>query len=84
MGGLGKKMPGTMLCFRHRQRCHLSLPPLNGFSSKWLIYQRSLYLAYRSGSLWLGGLAVACIAVLGLVSGMSLYCLPRQLGIFFF
>jgi len=34
-------------------------------------------------SLWLGGLAVACIAVLGLVSGMSLYCFTKAIGISF-
>jgi hydrogenase-4 component B len=83
MGGLGKKMPGTMLCFVIGGAAICSLPPLNGFSSKWLVYQSLFHLAHRTGSLWLGGLAVACIAILGLVSGMSLYCFTKAIGISF-
>ncbi len=60
-----------------------ALPPLNGFNSKWLVYQSLFKIACDSGSLWLGGLAVACIAVLGLVSGMALYCFTKAVGIAF-
>jgi hydrogenase-4 component B len=83
LGGLGKCMPGTMICFILGSAAICSLPPLNGFSSKWLIYQSLFHMAHRSTSLWLGGLAMACIAILGLVGGMSLYCFTKATGISF-
>jgi hydrogenase-4 component B len=83
MGGLGKKMPGTMLCFILASAAICALPPLNGFSSKWLIYQSLFRMAYGSGSLWIGGLVVGCMAILGLVGGMSVYCFTKATGIAF-
>lgn len=83
MGGLGKMMPATMLYFILGSVAICSLPPLNGFSSKWLIYQSFFHLAFRSSSLWLGGMAIACIAILAMVSGMSLYCFTKAIGISF-
>jgi hydrogenase-4 component B len=83
LGGLARGMPWTMLFFVIGSAAICALPPLNGFNSKWLIYQSLFKLACDSGSLWLGGLAVACIAILSLVSGMALYCFTKAVGIAF-
>jgi multicomponent Na+:H+ antiporter subunit D len=38
LGGLGKQMPLTMLCFGIGALSIIGIPPLNGFASKWMIY----------------------------------------------
>lgn len=50
LGGLGRKMPITFAIFLFAGLSLAGLPPLNGFSSKWLIYQA----AFESGHYLLG------------------------------
>lgn len=38
LGGLGKKLPITMLCFGIGALSISGIPPFNGFASKWMIY----------------------------------------------
>jgi len=83
LGGLAGKLPWTMFFFVIGSAAICSLPPLNGFSSKWLIYQSLFMLANKFHSIWLSGLSMSCIAILGLVSGMSLYCFTKAIGIGF-
>lgn len=83
LGGLGKTMPWTMLFFFIGSAAICALPPLNGFNSKWLVYQSFFHLAYRSNSLWMASMAVACIGVLALVSGMALACFTKAFAIAF-
>lgn len=83
LGGLAHALPWTMLFFSIGSAAICALPPLNGFNSKWLVYQGFFRLACDSGSLWLGGISMVCIAVLGLVSGMALYCFTKAIGITF-
>ena len=39
LGGVGRKMPVTMLCFFIGSLAAVGVPPTNGFTSKWIIYQ---------------------------------------------
>jgi formate hydrogenlyase subunit 3/multisubunit Na+/H+ antiporter MnhD subunit len=50
LGGLGRKMPITFGIFLFAGLSLAGVPPLNGFSSKWLIYQA----AFQSGHYLLG------------------------------
>jgi formate hydrogenlyase subunit 3/multisubunit Na+/H+ antiporter MnhD subunit len=50
LGGLGRKMPVTFGIFLFAGLSLAGVPPLNGFSSKWLIYQA----AFQSGHYILG------------------------------
>jgi formate hydrogenlyase subunit 3/multisubunit Na+/H+ antiporter MnhD subunit len=82
-GGLGQRMPWTMICFVIGSAAICALPPLNGFNSKWLIYQSLFQLASMSNSLWLGALAILCIGTLGLVSGLTVATFAKAIGIAF-
>lgn len=39
LGGVGRKMPVTMFCFFVGALAAVGVPPTNGFTSKWIIYQ---------------------------------------------
>lgn len=39
LGGVGRKMPVTMFCFFVGSLAAVGVPPTNGFTSKWIIYQ---------------------------------------------
>jgi formate hydrogenlyase subunit 3/multisubunit Na+/H+ antiporter MnhD subunit len=54
LGGLGRKMPITFAIFLFAGLSLAGVPPLNGFSSKWLIYQA----AFGSGHYVLGVFAL--------------------------
>jgi hydrogenase-4 component B len=82
LGGLGKKMPMTMIFFVIGCAAICSLPPLNGFSSKWLLYS-SLFQTACGTNFWLGVLSVACIGILAIVSGLALACFAKVIGIAF-
>jgi formate hydrogenlyase subunit 3/multisubunit Na+/H+ antiporter MnhD subunit len=50
LGGLGRRMPVTFAIFFFAGLSVSGIPPLNGFSSKWMIYQA----AFQSGHYLLG------------------------------
>ena len=39
MGGLGRQMPVTMLCFAVGALAIAGIPPMSGFASKWVLYE---------------------------------------------
>ena len=39
LGGVGRRMPVTMFCFFIGSLAAVGVPPTNGFTSKWIIYQ---------------------------------------------
>ncbi len=82
LGGLGKRMPWTMIFFVVGSAAICSLPPLNGFSSKWLLYHSLFQLAFNSG-FWLGVFSVGCIGILAIVSGLALASFAKAIGIAF-
>src|SRR5258708_34825543 len=47
LGGLAKRMPMTMVCFVLGSAAICSLPPLNGFAGKWLLYQSLFRITYQ-------------------------------------
>ncbi|MEA3366785.1 MAG: proton-conducting transporter membrane subunit [Planctomycetota bacterium] len=64
LGGLARMLPVAFVCFLVAGLAIAGVPPLNGFVSKWLIYQGAL----AAGS----GLAVACLVVAILGSALTL------------
>ncbi|MEW6515837.1 MAG: proton-conducting transporter membrane subunit [candidate division FCPU426 bacterium] len=59
LGGLAKVMPLTFLSTLVASLAISGLPPLNGFASKWMIYQGLIELGGRGGAWWVVWLAVA-------------------------
>jgi hydrogenase-4 component B len=82
-GGLGRRMPWTMVSFVIGSAAICALPPLNGFVSNWLIYQSFFQLANLSESPWFGALSIICIGVLGLVSALTLATFAKAIGVAF-
>jgi formate hydrogenlyase subunit 3/multisubunit Na+/H+ antiporter MnhD subunit len=83
LGGLGKRMPVTMLSFLIAGASICALPPLNGFGSKWLIYQSLLRTTFESSSLIDRSIAFVVIGVLALVGGLSLALFTKTIGVVF-
>lgn len=46
LGGIGKKMPFTTVCFLVGSASISGIPPFNGFVSKWLIYEGTYKAGY--------------------------------------
>lgn len=83
LGGLSNRMPWTLMTFFVGTLAIASLPPLNGFSSKWLYYQSLLQFSYKSPSIPDNICSFAIIAILSLVGAMSIACFAKALGISF-
>jgi hydrogenase-4 component B len=82
LGGLGRAMPCTALCFAVGAVAICGLPPLNGFVSELLIYLglfRSLGIDGGGG--W-GGAAFAAPA-LALIGGLAVACFVKAFGTVF-
>ena len=73
LGGLAKVMPGTFAVFLIASLAISGVPPLNGFASKWMIYQGLVETGKSGGHLWLVWLMVAMFgSALTLASFMKL------------
>lgn len=83
LGGLAKKLPFTMCCFVVGTAAICSLPPMNGFASKYLLYSGLFHQAFLSPQLFVRALCIAWIGTLALVSGLSIFCFSRAVGISF-
>lgn len=83
LGGLGKKMPWTMLCFVLASCCICALPPSNGFVSKWLLYQGLLQTSWQATNLPERSLGLISIGILALVGGLALACFTKAIGVTF-
>jgi formate hydrogenlyase subunit 3/multisubunit Na+/H+ antiporter MnhD subunit len=59
LGGLAKFMPVTFASFLVASLAISGIPPLNGFVSKWMIYQGIIESAGRSKGLWVVWLSAA-------------------------
>jgi formate hydrogenlyase subunit 3/multisubunit Na+/H+ antiporter MnhD subunit len=82
LGGLGRVMPRTALCFAAGAVAICGLPPLNGFVSELMIYLglfRSLGIGGGAG--W-GGAAFAAPA-LALIGGLAAACFVKAFGTVF-
>jgi NADH:ubiquinone oxidoreductase subunit 5 (subunit L)/multisubunit Na+/H+ antiporter MnhA subunit len=76
-------MPWTMLCFVIGSVAICSLPPLNGFASKWLLYQSFFQMSFRADSLLDRAMSLAVIGLLSIVGALSLATFAKALGIGF-
>jgi len=64
LGGLARRLPVTFVCCVAAALAISGVPPMNGFASKWLIYQGAL----EAGS----GLALGCLVVAVFGSALTL------------
>ena len=79
LGGLARRMPRTALPFFVAALSASALPPLNGFTSEWVIYLAAFagVIAERAA------MSVAVIALLALVGGLAAATFVRGFGICF-
>ena len=82
LGGLHKNMPFTTFVFLLGSLCICALPPLNGFVSKWLIYQ-SVFQYALAGSFAYRAAALVIIAGLSMVGALSVASFTKALGLGF-
>src|SRR4030095_13410032 len=82
-GGLARGMPWTMACFFTGALAICALPPLNGFGSKWLLYQSLFHTAFQAATTPERAIALALVGVLALVGALSLACFAKAVGIAF-
>src|SRR5450756_1177210 len=84
LGGLGRKMPATMLAFTIGAAAISGLPPLNGFASEWLTFQ-GLFGIAGSGALEPAArfAAVATIGALALTAALAVACFVKATGVTF-
>jgi hydrogenase-4 component B len=83
LGGLGRKMPWTMACFLIGSAAICSLPPVNGFASKWLIYRSLFQSVWQTHSLLDRGVSLVIICILGVVGGLALACFSKAVAVVF-
>lgn len=83
LGGLGKKMPFTFICFLVGSIAICALPPLNGFVSKWFIYQSIFQGIWQSHLPIARALFLAAICVLAIVGALALACFCKVTAIAF-
>lgn len=59
LGGLARAMPVTFACFLVASLAISGIPPLNGFASKWMVYQGIIEMGKNGGALWVVWLLAA-------------------------
>ncbi|MEW6039888.1 MAG: proton-conducting transporter membrane subunit [Elusimicrobiota bacterium] len=72
LGGYGKTMPVTFLSFLIAALAISGIPPLNGFFSKWMVYQGVIDSGFVSKTWWLFLVAAMFGSALTLASFMKL------------
>jgi formate hydrogenlyase subunit 3/multisubunit Na+/H+ antiporter MnhD subunit len=74
LGGLATKMPLTMFSFLIAALAISGVPPLNGFVSKWMVYQGVLQLGQEGNKIWPVFLVAAMLgSVFTLASFLKLF-----------
>ncbi len=74
LGGLAKAMPLTFTAFAVAALSISGIPPLNGFASKWMVYQGILGAGAAGGPAW-----IICLAAAMLGSALTLACFVKVL-----
>lgn len=82
MGGLGKLMPYTALCFLIGTMAISALPPFNGFVSEWFTYQ-SLFTLSQDSNIVLRVIGPVAIIMLALTGALAALCFVKVYGISF-
>ncbi len=82
MGGLGRRMPGTAICFMIGALSISAIPPLNGFVSEWFTYQAFFTAGSDTqfASRLLGPIAAVMLAATG---ALALMCFVKAWGMVF-
>ncbi|MBS1997336.1 MAG: hypothetical protein JSS86_13540 [Cyanobacteria bacterium SZAS LIN-2] len=83
LGGIAKAMPWTMLCFFVGAVSICAMPPLNGFASKWLLYQSFFRLSFEHAPLIERAVAMGMVGTLAFVGALSLAAYTKAVGIAF-
>jgi formate hydrogenlyase subunit 3/multisubunit Na+/H+ antiporter MnhD subunit len=83
LGGLEKKMPWTAAMFFFGSMAICALPPLNGFNSKWLIYQGLFQFTLGGPSVYDRTIGMILIGVLAMVGALSVACFAKGFGLAF-
>jgi formate hydrogenlyase subunit 3/multisubunit Na+/H+ antiporter MnhD subunit len=84
LGGLGRKMPITMLTFGIGAAAISGLPPLNGFASEWLTFQGLLGAAGSGAVEPIARFAAAgAIGALALTAALAVACFVKATGVAF-
>jgi hydrogenase-4 component B len=81
MGGLIHRMPWTAALFLIGAAAISAVPPLNGFSSEWMILQALLLFGGQPATVAIGGALVA--GLLALAGGLALFCFVKAFGVAF-
>lgn len=82
LGGLAKRMPGTFVFFLLGTLCLCSLPPSNGFTSKWLIYD-GLFQLISSQNIACAISSILMICVLVIAGALSLATMTKVVSVSF-
>jgi hydrogenase-4 component B len=83
LGGLHKSMPWTAALFFVGAMSICALPPLNGFASKWLIYQGLFQFASGSIGVVERVTGLAIMGVLAMVGALSVAAFTKSFGLCF-
>ena len=82
LGGLMKRMPRTGLAFLVGAVAICGLPPLSGFTGKFLIYSGAFQGGMTLGP-WNATAALSAIAGLALIGGLAAACFAKAFGMIF-
>ncbi|MFH1076397.1 MAG: proton-conducting transporter membrane subunit [Pseudomonadota bacterium] len=82
LGGLGKRMPQTAVCFFVGAAAISGFPPLNGFISEFTILLGSYHSILTSNNAAIGT-GIAIIISLGLIGGLAAACFAKAFGMTF-
>ncbi|HNB22817.1 MAG TPA: proton-conducting transporter membrane subunit, partial [Candidatus Melainabacteria bacterium] len=83
LGGLAKLMPWTAFCFFIGSFSICSLPPFNGFASKWMLYQSLFRSTWQTASFIERGTAFAGLCILSAVGGLAIAVFAKAMGVAF-
>lgn len=83
LGGLAKCMPWTMTFFFAGSFAICSIPPLNGFSSKWLLYQSLFQNVIQCSSVIEKGVSLAAICLLSAIGALAVAVFVKAMGVAF-
>lgn len=83
LGGLARLTPWTATCFILGSFAICSLPPLNGFASKWLLYQAVFKTACQTGLYLERGISLAILVLLSIVGGLAIATFAKASGVAF-
>ena len=82
LGGLGKVMPITGICFLLGSLAISAIPPLNGFVSEWFTYQ-SMFTAAMAGDTVIKVVAAFGAVALAITGALAVTCFVKCYGVTF-